>query len=375
MALGGGLERFEQDVGVVGVTAQAASAHQQRAQRGDAVVGGQREQHVAGGAGGGVQDAGERVVGALGGELGVAQDEPADGFAAVLELVSDDVHEPERLGLRAGQQPVDLGRAAADALAGEVEPQLAQRGRDRLVAVGGLARRIAGEPAQRVVLQQHEPVVEVGLAAVLLAAGRAGRDPQVGREQEADAGAGELRAALLELRPAQLRLVLGGAPAVVQAADHPLGEVAVVQVRDQLAEARVVLGEPVAFDGQRLGEQRELLVGREVTVADDGRGGDGEVDGAEQRVVELGLGFGEADRRRGGEADHVRVLRQLLQHGADHVAPQAREVVALVEQDDADAHLRELLHARAGGLAEQVPELHAGVLAARDLPLEGGADA
>ena len=78
MVLGGGLERFEQDVGVVGVTAQAASAHQQRAQRGDAVVGGQREQHVAGGAGGGVQDAGERVVGALGGELGVAQDEPAE---------------------------------------------------------------------------------------------------------------------------------------------------------------------------------------------------------------------------------------------------------------------------------------------------------
>ena len=136
-----------------------------------------------------------------------------------------------------------------------------------------------------------------------------------------------------------------------------------------------MLGEPVALDGQRLGEQRELLVGREVAVADDGGGGDGEVDGAEQRVVELGLGLGEADRRRGGEADHVRVLRQLLQHGADHVAPEARQVVALVEQDDADAHLRELLHARAGGLAEQVPELHAGVLAARDLALEGGADA
>ena len=50
-------------------------------------------------------------------------------------------------------------------------------------------------------------------------------------------------------------------------------------------------------------------------------------------------------------------------------------MVALVEQDDADAHLRELLHARAGGLAEQVPELHAGVLAARDLALERGADA
>ena len=42
-------------------------------------------------------------------------------------------------------------------------------------------------------------------------------------------------------------------------------------VGDQLAEARVVLGEPVALGGQRLGEQRELLVGREVAVADDGR--------------------------------------------------------------------------------------------------------
>ena len=104
-----------------------------------------------------------------------------------------------------------------------------------------------------------------------------------------------------------------------------------MEVGDQLAKARVVLGEPVPFDSQRLGEQRELLVGREVTVADDGRGGNGEVDGAEQRVVELSLGLREADRRRGGEADHVRALRELLQHGAHHVAPQGGEVVALVE--------------------------------------------
>ena len=68
--------------------------------------------------------------------------------------------------------------------------------------------------------------------------------------------------------------------------------------------------------------QRELLVGREVAVADDGGRGDGEVDGAEQRVVELGLGLGEADRRRRGQADHVRVLGQLAEHGADDVAPQ-----------------------------------------------------
>ena len=142
MILGGGLERFEQDVGVVGVTAQAAAGDQQRAQGRDAVVGGEREQRVAGGAGGGVEHAGERVVGALGGELGVAQDERADGVAAVLVLVREHVDEPERLGLRAGQQAVDLGRAAADALAGEVEAELAQRGGDRVVAVGGLARRI-----------------------------------------------------------------------------------------------------------------------------------------------------------------------------------------------------------------------------------------
>ena len=57
---------------------------------------------------------------------------------------------------------------------------------------------------------------------------------------------------------------------------------------------RVVLGQPLALGGQRLGQPRQLLVGREVAVAHDGGRGHGEVDRAEQRGVELGLGLGEA---------------------------------------------------------------------------------
>ena len=76
------LERLEQHVGVGGRAAQAAAGDQQRAQRRRAVVGGDRQQRVAGGAGGGVEHAGERVVGALGGELGVAQHERAERVAA-----------------------------------------------------------------------------------------------------------------------------------------------------------------------------------------------------------------------------------------------------------------------------------------------------
>ncbi len=224
VVLGGGLQRLEQELRVVGDAAQAAAGDQQRARARGAVVGGDRQQRVAGGAGGGVEDAGERVVWALGGELGVGEHEAAEELPARLALGGQDLDEPERLGLRVGQQAVDLGRAAADALAGELEAEVSQRGGDRVVAVGGLARALRGEVAQRVVLEQHEPVVEVGRLAVGLAPGRAGGDLEVAREQEAHAGAGELRAALLELGPGQLGVVVGAAPAVAHAADDPLGE-------------------------------------------------------------------------------------------------------------------------------------------------------
>ena len=111
-----------------------------------------------------------------------------------------------------------------------------------------------------------------------------------------------------------------------------------------------------------------------MAVADHRGRRDGEVDRSEQRVVELGLGDREADRRRRGQPDHVHALGQLAEHGADDVAPQRREVVALVEQHDADAELGQRLHALAGRLGEQVAQLDAGVLAARDLALERRAD-
>ena len=87
---------------------------------------------------------------------------------------------------------------------------------------------------------------------------------------------------------------------------------------------RVVLGQPVALGRQRLGQPGELLVGREVAVAHDRGRRDGEVDRAEQRVVELGLGLGEADRRRRGQADHVHVVAAARRARRARRSPTAR---------------------------------------------------
>ena len=136
-----------------------------------------------------------------------------------------------------------------------------------------------------------------------------------------------------------------------------------------------MLGQVGALGRHRLGQPHELLVGRELPVADDGRRRDGEVDRAEQRGVELGLGLGQPDRRRRREPDDVHVA-QLAQHGADHVAPQRRQVVALVEHHDADAELGELLDPLARGRGEQVAQLHPRRrLALGDLALEHALDA
>ena len=59
-----------------------------------------------------------------------------------------------------------------------------------------------------------------------------------------------------------------------------------MELVEQLREAGVPLGEPLALGRQRRREERELLVRREVTVAHDSRRRDLEVNGSEQLVVE-----------------------------------------------------------------------------------------
>ena len=222
---------------------------------------------------------------------------------------------PSALACEFGQQAVDLARAAADALAGELEAEVAERGADRVVAVGGLARALRGQVAQRVVLEQHEPVVEVGRLAVGLAArarrwGPAGR-PRAGSARRRGRASG--CASGTRARRARRRRLGCAVRSRMRLMTHSGNSLPlVVQGGDQLAEARVVLGEPLALGRQRLGQVGELLVGREVAVADHGGRGDGEVDGPEQVGVELGLGLGQVHRRRRREADHVRVLRQLV---------------------------------------------------------------
>ena len=93
---------------------------------------------------------------------------------------------------------------AADPRARELEAEVAQRGGDRLAPRGRLGRGLAVEAAQHPVLEQHDPVVEVGRAAVGLAARRAGRQRQPGRAEEAHAGRGQRRVAALEVAPRHL---------------------------------------------------------------------------------------------------------------------------------------------------------------------------
>ena len=96
----------------------------------------------------------------------------------------------------------------------------------------------------------------------------------------------------------------------------------VVQRGDQLAEAGVVLGQPGALGVQRLGQPRQLLVGREVAVAHDGGRRDREVDRPEQRVVELGLGLGEVRpaASRSGRS-RARPRAQLVEHARARRSP------------------------------------------------------
>ncbi|HEY6694957.1 MAG TPA: hypothetical protein VI006_19050 [Solirubrobacteraceae bacterium] len=186
---------------------------------------------------------------------------------------------------------------------------------------------------------------------------------------------------MLELLPRDLGVVVGRAPPLAHARDHPARERVValgvlVQCGDQLLEARVVLGQPRALGVQRRGQPRQLLVGREVALAHDRRGRDREVDRPEQLSVELVLGAAEIGRRRRREPDDVHVeLAQLVEHGPHDVPPHRREVVALVEHDRADARRLERLDPLARGLGEQLGQLDLGVLAAGDLALDRRGDA
>ena len=250
----------------------------------------------------------------------------AIGFAAEPSRSRSTSDAPRRMPVRVSWNPRSRSAAATAS---------------RRAAASGAA--CAVERPQHPVLEQHDPVVEVGRAPVRLAARRARRERQAGGAEEPHARRGEPRMAPLEVGPRHLRAVVALAPAVAEPRDHPLAEVeravvaVVEEVGDQLAEARLVLVEPLLLRRQRLGEPRELLVRREVPVADHGRRRHLEVDRPEQRRVQLGLLGRQLVRRRRGEPDDVDVGAELLQHRPHDVAPERGEVVALVEHDGGDA--------------------------------------
>jgi hypothetical protein len=142
-----------------------------------------------------------------------------------------------------------------------------------------------------------------------------------------------------------------------------------VEVGDELAEAGVVLAQPGGLALQRLGQPGQLLVGGEEPLADDPRGRDGEVDGADQAVVQLGLLATERVGRGGGEGDQVD-LAEPLDHRADDIAPQRGQMVALVQHHRGRAVAGQGRHPPPGRRLEQVPEVDVAVLAPGDLALE-----
>ena len=333
-----------------------------------------------------VPAAGSRIprklaVGPRAGQLRVAEHERPQPGAPRLGLGAQDLDQGDRLRRRAEQEPVDVRGAAADARARELEPEVAQRGRDRLAHRGRLGVGLPVERAQHPVLEQDDPVVEVGRPAVGLAARCAGRERQVRGAEEAHAGRGEPRVPALEVGPRHLRRVVALARAVAQARHDPLPEieralVAVVeQPGDELAEAGLVLVEPARLPVQRLGQPRQLLIRGEVAVADHGRSRHLEVHRAEQCGVELGLLGRELVGRRRGQADHMDLVAELLEHRADDVSPERREVVALVEDDRAEAGGAQRVHAAPCARREQIAEAHPAVRAAGDLALEARHDA
>ena len=85
-----------------------------------------------------------------------------------------------------------------------------------------------------------------------------------------------------------------------------------------------MLVEPLLLGGQRLGQPRELLVGREVPVADDRRRRHLEVDGPEQRGVQLGLLGRQLVGRRRGEPDDVDAGRRAPPAPRGRRSPTAR---------------------------------------------------
>ena len=200
----------EQHVGVRRQAAQAAAGDQQRAQRRGAQVGAERDQRVPGRAGRRVEHAAEQRGRAWPRRArrrtapAPRSASPRDSISAASTSTSPSAFACEPVSSRSTS---DVPRRMPAAR--EPEAELAERGRDGRVAVGRLGRRRGVQAAQRVVLEQHEPVLEVGRAPVRLAARRAVGQAQPGRGEEAHAGARQRRAAALEVLPRHLGVVVG----------------------------------------------------------------------------------------------------------------------------------------------------------------------
>ena len=232
---------------------------------------------------------------------------------------------------------------------------------------------------QRVVLEQHQPVVQAGRLPVAFPAGHAGRQVKAARGEEPRARAGQGRMAALEPSPGHRRLLGAAAGPVAHPLDHPGRQardlaVGAVQVRDQFGEPQVVLGQPGGLRVQRPGQPGQLLIGGQGPVTHQRRGRHDEVDRAEQGAVEVALLGRQRVGRGGGQPDQMHVA-QLGDGGPHNIAPQRGEVMALVEHHRSRTATAQRLDALTGARRQQVAQPHAARPGPGDLPLQRRRDA
>ena len=205
--------------------------------------------------------------------LGVAQHDRAQPVGARLELRGERLAREHRLRRELTSTRsmsvaprADPGAREREAEVGEPAATLVEAAPP--AAAAGWAR----EAAQRVVLEQHDPVVHRRRLAEALAARRAGRQRQA---RAARGSAGRPRASAgWRRRSSPNGTSAPRRAAIAQPVRHPQPERALVladlhQPVEQLAEARVALAQPRELGVQRRREQRQLLIRREEAVAHD----------------------------------------------------------------------------------------------------------
>ncbi len=190
------------------------------------------------------------------------------------------------------------------------------------------------EVADAVIVDQVDPVIGGRRLPVALPKTGAGRRGQRAAEAVAERRLRQPGLGRLQLVPADLDPGLG--PSLDEPGAEPVEEgdrakAGVEEGRHQLLEAGALALDEIGLVTERGGQVGELLVGREVSLLDHGRGGHLEVGPAEEFVVERRLLEVELRGRGRRQAEQEDAVAQLVNHGSEQITPHLEQVVTLVQ--------------------------------------------